>query len=129
VADPSAEGMRYSLTKLLERKFFFYQEGLYICLLNNNTMRIIKLTYQAPESQKTAFANAIDKVIAQLPKNSPDTVVVRKSDTVACFDLRYIAPMLWERTIQKLGLIDAKEIGQTTTWEGEGKKITNMRGR
>lgn len=74
-----------------------------------HTKRTIKRTFEAPTTHATEFAQAIEKVLTQLPKNAPDTVVKRESPTKVCFDVRYISPMLWNRTAVHLDLIGAKE--------------------
>jgi hypothetical protein len=71
--------------------------------------RVIKITFEVPSARATEFAKAIDKVLTQLPRTAPDTVVVKESEVSARFDVRYISPMLWNRTLTHLGLINAKE--------------------
>lgn len=77
----------------------------------HNTMkRVIKRTFEVPATKATDFAQAIAKVLVQLPKSAPDTVVRQESPTKVSFDVRYISPMLWNRTIVHLDRMEAKEV-------------------
>jgi len=72
------------------------------------TDKITHITYSIP-SDETRFSQAIKKVLTQLPKSAPDTVVILKEDEVQ-FDLRYMAPMLWQYTRIQMRDLGAKEL-------------------
>jgi hypothetical protein len=72
------------------------------------TNKITHITYSIP-SDETRFSQAIKKVLTQLPKSAPDTVVTLKEDEVQ-FDLRYMAPMLWQYTRIQMRDLGAKEL-------------------
>ena len=72
------------------------------------THKITHVTYSIP-SDDTKFSQAIQKVLTQLPKSAPDTVVTLKEDRVQ-FDLRYMAPMLWQYTRIQMRDMGAKEL-------------------
>jgi hypothetical protein len=71
--------------------------------------RVIKTTFEVAPAHATEFAKAVNKVLTQLPRTAPDTVIVKESETRVRFDVRYISPMLWNRTLTHLSLINAKE--------------------
>lgn len=73
------------------------------------TPRTIGFTYEIPSHHESAFAQAISKVLTQLPKSAPITTV-QKSENRVTFDLRYISPMLWQHTKLKLQEVDAKVV-------------------
>jgi hypothetical protein len=73
------------------------------------TKRIIKRTFEIPSH--TDFTTAIAKVLQELPKTAPDTVIVKDSNKVE-FDVRYIRPMLWQHISMRLAEVGAKEVAQ-----------------
>ena len=74
------------------------------------TGRIIKRTFQIPTDSD--FSSAIAKVLKELPKTAPDTVIVNKESNQVEFDVRYIRPMLWQHINMKLTEVGAKEVAQ-----------------
>ena len=75
--------------------------------------RLTHLSYEVSEMKSEPFADALKKILAQLPKSAPDTVVVRETSTRARFDLRYMTEMLWNRAQMYLNVLGAKEVEQT----------------
>ena len=81
--------------------------------MKSQIKRLTHLSYEVNPIKAEAFAQAISKVIAQLPKSAPDTVVVRESQERVRFDLRYMTEMLWNRTQMYLSQHGAKEVERT----------------
>jgi hypothetical protein len=64
----------------------------------------------------TNFQLMVNKVLSTLPKNAPDTVLLRPEAKVIIFDTRFISTLLWSHAQAKLRDMNATEVNAAHYW-------------